>query len=253
MSLIGSVFERKRSGSVKPNAPSVAGRKTGFPPVQHRSKSAFARGRDDARKGDATTSRQVAPPPVIQRNADAEDWREQISRENETRVENMSESERQEEINEIMQRFGSGVGDILRKAKEARQKNTKDELDPVPLTSPTLEERKSPLKRVGSPPPALSTSSTRPSSRAENRKLRFAELTPDDVHVYESAPPSPRKKGPLLLLPLQTRPKAQKTNQYHSGHGLNHRSRNQITSQKKARQNTFDGVTFLKCHLMIRH
>ncbi|KAF7422269.1 hypothetical protein PC9H_010425 [Pleurotus ostreatus] len=201
MSLIGSVFERKRSGSVKPNAPSVAGRKTGFPPVQHRSKSAFARGRDDARKGDATTSRQVAPPPVIQRNADAEDWREQISRENETRVENMSESERQEEINEIMQRFGSGVGDILRKAKEARQKNTKDELDPVPLTSPTLEERKSPLKRVGSPPPALSTSSTRPSSRAENRKLRFAELTPDDVHVYESAPPSPRKKGPLLLLP----------------------------------------------------
>lgn len=54
---------------------------------------------------------------------------------------------------------------------------------------------------VGSPPPALSTSSTRPSSRAENRKLRFAELTPDDVHVYESAPPSPRKKAPLLLMP----------------------------------------------------
>ncbi|KAF9499123.1 hypothetical protein BDN71DRAFT_1442690 [Pleurotus eryngii] len=201
MSLIGSVFERKRSGSVKPNAPSVSRRKTGFPPVQHRSKSAFARGRDDARKGDATTSRQVAPPPVVPKNADVEDWREQISRENETRVEHMSESERQEEINEIMQRFGSGVGDILRKAREARQQNPKGELDPVPLTSPTLEERKSPLKRVGSPPPALSTSSTRPSSRAENRKLRFAELTPNDVHVYESAPPSPRKKGPLLLLP----------------------------------------------------
>lgn len=134
MSLIGSVFERKRSGSVKPNAPSVSGRKTGFPPVQHRSKSAFARGRDDTRKGDATTSRQAAPPPVIPRNADAEDWREQISRENETRVENMSESERQEEINEIMQRFGSGVGDILRKAREARQKNSKDELDPGECT-----------------------------------------------------------------------------------------------------------------------
>ncbi|KAF4577461.1 hypothetical protein EYR40_003001 [Pleurotus pulmonarius] len=201
MSLIGSVFERKYSGSSKPNAPSSSTRKTGFPPVQHRSKSAFARGRDDARKGDATTIRQAAPPPVIPSKADAEGWREQISRENETRVQNMSESERQEEIKEIMQRFGSGVGDILRKAREARQKQTKDDLDPVPLTSPTLEERRPPLKRVGSPPPALSTSSTRPSSRAENRKLRFAELTPDDVHVYESAPPSPRKKAPLLLLP----------------------------------------------------
>ena len=48
------------------------------------------------------------------------------------------------------------------------------------------------------PTPALSTTSTRPSSRAD-RKLRFAEVTPQDVHVYESAPPSPRKK--VLLLP----------------------------------------------------
>jgi hypothetical protein len=39
---------------------------------------------------------------------------------------------------------------------------------------------------------------SRPSSRAD-RKLRFADVTPDDVYVYESAPPSPRKK-PLALL-----------------------------------------------------
>lgn len=49
------------------------------------------------------------------------------------------------------------------------------------------------------PPPALSTSSTRPSSRAD-RRLRFAELAPQDVHIYESAPPSPRRK-PLALPP----------------------------------------------------
>jgi RNA polymerase II-associated protein 1 len=52
---------------------------------------------------------------------------------------------------------------------------------------------------VSPPPPALSTSSTRPSSRAD-RRLRFAELSPQDVHVYESAPPSPRRK-PLALPP----------------------------------------------------
>ena len=33
-----------------------------------------------------------------------------------------------------------------------------------------------------------------------NRKLRFADVTPADVHVYESAPPSPRRK-PIALLP----------------------------------------------------
>jgi RNA polymerase II-associated protein 1 len=52
---------------------------------------------------------------------------------------------------------------------------------------------------ASSPLPALSTSSTRPSSRAD-RRLRFAELSPQDVHVYESAPPSPRRK-PLALPP----------------------------------------------------
>lgn len=50
--------------------------------------------------------------------------------------------------------------------------------------------------------PALSSapspSGTRPGSRA-SKTLRFAELTADDVHVYESAPPSPRKKA--LALP----------------------------------------------------
>ena len=51
-----------------------------------------------------------------------------------------------------------------------------------------------------SPPPALSTSSTRPSSRAD-RKIRFAELGPEDVHVYESAPPSPRRKALALPSP----------------------------------------------------
>ncbi|KAI0251104.1 hypothetical protein BJV78DRAFT_1282814 [Lactifluus subvellereus] len=52
-----------------------------------------------------------------------------------------------------------------------------------------------------SPSPILSSSSTRPSTPARaNRKLRFADVTSSDIHVYESAPPSPRRK-PLALLP----------------------------------------------------
>ena len=39
---------------------------------------------------------------------------------------------------------------------------------------------------------------TRPSSRAD-RTLRFAELSPQDVHVYESAPPTPKRR--VLALP----------------------------------------------------
>jgi hypothetical protein len=54
---------------------------------------------------------------------------------------------------------------------------------------------------ASSPPPALSTGHSRPASRA-NRTLRFAQLSPDDVYVYESAPPSPRKKA----LPLPPPP-----------------------------------------------
>lgn len=50
-----------------------------------------------------------------------------------------------------------------------------------------------------SPPPALSHPNSRPSSRLD-RKLRFAELSPNDVYVYESAPSSPKKR-PLALPP----------------------------------------------------
>ena len=47
------------------------------------------------------------------------------------------------------------------------------------------------------PSPLPAKSSTRPSSRT-GRKLRFAEVTPDDIHVYESAPRSPKR---VLALP----------------------------------------------------
>ncbi|KAF8550542.1 hypothetical protein OG21DRAFT_395863 [Imleria badia] len=61
------------------------------------------------------------------------------------------------------------------------------------------------IGRTGSvPSPLPATSSTRPSSRT-SRKLRFAEVTPDDVHVYESAPISPKRTTFALPPPPDTK------------------------------------------------
>jgi hypothetical protein len=53
-----------------------------------------------------------------------------------------------------------------------------------------------------SPPPSAlaSANNSRPSSR-NDRKLRFAELGPKDVFVYDNTPSSPKKHKPLALPP----------------------------------------------------
>ena len=55
--------------------------------------------------------------------------------------------------------------------------------------------------RATSPTP-MSPDSTRPPSRSD-RQLRFADVTTKDVHVYESQPPSPRKKPLALMSPTE--------------------------------------------------
>ncbi|KAJ3572950.1 hypothetical protein NP233_g2738 [Leucocoprinus birnbaumii] len=230
--LLGSVIERKSKGpSVPPRSinPSVHG----FPVVQHRSKSAFARSREEARKP-ISISQEMRPqaPPVIvsdsQVSGDAEpkepntdDWRAQMSAENEKRVAGMTAEEREAEKREILERFGVGIGDVLKRARLAREKNAAKDVwpghkhKPPPPPSevdseafnklvevPISEEEPAPSRPSGrgySPPPALSRPHSRPSSRLD-RKLRFAELGPKDVYVYESAPPSP-KRQPLALPP----------------------------------------------------
>jgi hypothetical protein len=125
MSLIGSIIERnpKSSLSTPPKPPNSTGQ-SGFPIAQHRSKSAFSRGREDFKK-----TRAQAPPPVVSANAGAqsverEDRLRQISEENERRVADMTEEERMQERAEILKRFGPDVGDILRRAREARERRT---------------------------------------------------------------------------------------------------------------------------------
>ncbi|KAJ3525683.1 hypothetical protein NM688_g8368 [Phlebia brevispora] len=219
-SLIGSIVERKPGSSSSPNVHPIAN-KTGFPPVQHRSKSAFARARDDQKK--SSGSERLQRPPAIASSArlksevpsyeydDAQshpqsnldgDWRRDIEEENKSRVASMTESEREEERREILERFGSGVGDILRKARAARE--AAQGQNGRPSTPPHSERKplRSALASRPTSPDLLSTSSTRPPSRNDKR-IRFADVTPKDVHVYESAPPSPKRKPLALLSPTE--------------------------------------------------
>lgn len=127
--LIGSVLERT-PGSTSPSFKSPAP-KTGFPPVQHRSKSAFARSRDLSKQPTPNDNRPSQPPTVTSEDPralsalspstpDESKWREDVSRENEKIVANMSPEERELERQAILKRFGPGIGAVLQRAKQNR-------------------------------------------------------------------------------------------------------------------------------------
>ncbi|KZS97390.1 hypothetical protein SISNIDRAFT_482298 [Sistotremastrum niveocremeum HHB9708] len=171
------------------------------------------------------------PPP----SDDIQSIQSQISEENERRVAAMSPQEREQEIDSVKEHLGVGIEDMIRKMQEARKRRRlKQELednkrpssplpdfrDDVPTepssesidieshipTSPTqypvlqasLKSAVA-IKRLG-PPEA--DHPDRPSSTPPRmRKLRFADPKPSDIHVYESAPSSPRRVMGLLPLP----------------------------------------------------
>ncbi|KAG1739496.1 uncharacterized protein EDB91DRAFT_1135674 [Suillus paluster] len=239
-SLVGSVFERKTSTVQSVPSPRFANTPgSGFPAVQHRSKSAFARAREEEKSSSnirPTTVPLVLPARPAEQLRDLEVdlpttddvMRLQISEDNERQVENMTEEEREQERREVVEQLGSGVGDLLERVRAARSRKAtkaptiaednpvqKEEAPEVsreiPIVSPLLglATRRN-LSRVKSledfgkrAPPILVTSSTRPSSPSRgSRKLRFAALTPDDVHVYESAlalPPPPDAPDPSIV------------------------------------------------------
>jgi hypothetical protein len=130
--LIGSVYERKPVPSASaPSAPQATGSKTGFPTAQHRSKSVFSRNRE-AQQQPATLPSRASVPPAVQQASrtkalgppeelDTDDWRVQMSEENERRVAAMTEEERTQERREIEEKFGKNIGDVLRKTRMARE------------------------------------------------------------------------------------------------------------------------------------
>jgi RNA polymerase II-associated protein 1 len=157
--LIGSVYERVPSKAQAPILPNlIATSGTGFPAVKRREasngagsgrrgQSAFMRGRNaHATDVSASEAMSLRGPPIAQAGPSsippaklqsltarpshnlrmagpaqqADDWRSAVERDNELRVANMSEEEREEEKRVILERFGSGIGDVLKKARAAR-------------------------------------------------------------------------------------------------------------------------------------
>lgn len=137
--IVGSIVERKPTSSVSRPSTSPLSR-TGFPTVQHRSKSAFARNRE-GKQGITPLSDLRDVPPVVssmndisrsqERNvSDPEvDWRDRISKENEEIVASMDDAEREEERRQILERFGTNIGDVLKRARLAREQQK--QLDPL--------------------------------------------------------------------------------------------------------------------------
>ena len=138
--LVGSVFERKPgSSTIFPSFPKSNESATGFPRALHRSKSLFARKRETQQQ--SIIPSHAATPPVIQLaprtqeqgEPDTEDWRVQMSEENERRVAAMTEEEREQERGEIREKFGKNIGDVLRKARMARETHEKQKKTVAPL------------------------------------------------------------------------------------------------------------------------
>jgi hypothetical protein len=155
--LVGSVFERKPSSPSSVSNIFTRPTGTGFPSVQHRSKSAFARAREQRRQQSnvieqpqsqstsnpsvISTQRaegrasdmppaEIRPSLVVSSNNDdpneSSDWRAQMSSENEAKVANMTEEEREEERRQIFEQFGPGIADILRRARERLERTVSD-------------------------------------------------------------------------------------------------------------------------------
>lgn len=81
-----------------------------------------------------------------------------MEEENTRKVESMTEEEREEERRELLEKFGSGLGDVLRRAREAREgKGKKEEENTIPA-----EEK-----------PALKILSLSPKVGATPRKSKF--------------------------------------------------------------------------------
>lgn len=149
--IVGSIIERKPTSgfnNTRKTPPSTG--KTGFPAVQHRSQSAFARSREQARKSAALSQQRTVPevktsvkvPPVTTQEVSSS-WRDQISKENEVKVASMSEAEIEEERRQILERFGANIGDVLKRARLAREKLKEKDVLPsfdMEVTSPSTKD-----------------------------------------------------------------------------------------------------------------
>ena len=161
--IVGAIIERKPTAYSPWHATSPG--KTGFPSVQHRSKSAFARNREEARRAERSKTHDAPPlvasasqpPPstnilsgLSSSQVVADDWRGQISQENEQRVSEMSEEDREEERRQIIERFGAGISSVLERARRTREKQSeRTKLPSVPqFAQPTPIQSETAIKSL---------------------------------------------------------------------------------------------------------
>jgi RNA polymerase II-associated protein 1 len=131
--LVGAVIERTPVGRA---APFTRSTKNGFPGVEHRSKSVFGRTKEVQKVishsplGTSSTvssehgmhqAPDLSSPPT-QIKPDPGEWRQQMSEENQRKVENMTEEEREQEISEIYEQLGPGVQATIQKIIAARKR-----------------------------------------------------------------------------------------------------------------------------------
>jgi RPAP1-like, N-terminal len=133
--LVGAVVERKPTapGGTLPTFASST--KSGFPLAQHRSKSSFAKARNQQKTSRPTTAPALVhshpgPAASLETKLDEHDWRRQMSEENDRKVDNMTEEEREQERRDIYDQLGHGVGDILKivRTRKAEALQPKEQL-----------------------------------------------------------------------------------------------------------------------------
>lgn len=137
--MIGGIKERTTSNRKPPNAP-TPGRSTGFPKAEHRSKkSAFLQNREQLNSesivSDQSPSISLAETSVqnIASSSNAEAGqsarpdvkiRDDVSVQNARQVDSMTDEQIEQERQDIFARFGPGIADRLRRAREAQSRQS---------------------------------------------------------------------------------------------------------------------------------
>ncbi|WWD06966.1 hypothetical protein V865_005063 [Kwoniella europaea PYCC6329] len=154
--MLKDIVERPSKPPSAPSAPTPGG--AGFPVAVHRSQrpSAFAKARQQqAARQSGQTSKVVGEGKAVdvvpsigisttphnegvssQGNlSEMEQVRRSVEVENTRRVEGMSSAEREDEVEELKERFGSGIVDLMRKRKEAREGRSSQVVEAIPASN----------------------------------------------------------------------------------------------------------------------
>ncbi|WRT69287.1 uncharacterized protein IL334_006271 [Kwoniella shivajii] len=151
--MLKDIIERPSQAPTAPTAPQPrAPGGTGFPVAVHRSQrpSAFAKARQqqaarqagqkvvgEGKAVDAVPALQISSPVSEDvkhvKLSEVDEVRKSVEAENIRRVEGMSQTEREDEVEELKEIFGGGIVDLMRKRKEARETKQpllKDRMEP---------------------------------------------------------------------------------------------------------------------------